>query len=447
MSGFLRAMTRNILMKKQIILTTLFSSIFVVNITNALELSCKPDFSIRTRYCNFLNKDLDDNRDENLDYLDLKAKWGLKINTGSPFYIRYKAQFGNLPISGSGYDEFSTSAVETTNLYLGYKSEEFSIKTGILSVSSPLKAAIDDEAMGVSIKSDLFDVRLNGFYGKLKKDGDDIINPFSSDSYNADTNLYSLSGKIKLSDKSSLKLWELYLSDKSNLNYEYVSSWTGAMFSQSFGQLNFEYGLVLNKGEVTATSKTPLNAYYSLLKLNYEIEKKSSIFCKLHMTSGNDQNSNEINQFQVIEGNGNIDTGLGVLFGGSPFSQQSYFSSNSVALSEDNLSSGTLNYNDPGLLLMEFGGRMQFNGLPLWSEIVFGYARTIQEINNSNLIGFEFDLHNRYKIDKSLNFDLSFGYFLAGDAFEQTYIMNHSSIAGLGMDPVFKIDAALKLKI
>jgi len=110
------------------------------------------------------------------------------------------------------------------------------------------------------------------------------------------------------------------------------------------------------------------------------------------------------------------------------------------------LSSGVINYNDPGLFLVEVGGRMKFKDIPLQSELVFGCARTVKEINNGYLLGVELDFHNKFKISDSINFYLSFGYLLVGEAFEQVYLMNNSSIAGVGMDPVFKIDAKFEFK-
>jgi hypothetical protein len=214
---------------------------------------------------------------------------------------------------------------------------------------------------------------------------------------------------------------------------------------KKFRRFSGNYGFIYNFGAATYL-KIPISAYYSHLKLELETTKKTKLYSRFNLSSGTDGSSDTINQFQVVNGEGNLETGLGLLFGGSSFSNQSYFSNESLSIVEDGLSSGNFAFSDPGLFIYELGFEIDVNQLLDTTEFVLGGANTGELFDGegyfTSLIGWEMDIHNTVKFTDDLKLNLSFSYLIAGNSFNAVYELNTGD--SLTLDTSFKTDCSIK---
>ena len=211
-----------------------------------------------------------------------------------------------------------------------------------------------------------------------------------------------------------------------------------------------EAGYTYNWGEVD-TYSMPLSASFTHLKLEYEPDKRKRFFTRFNLTSGSDGSLDSTGQFQTLDGEGTLDTGLGLLFGGSPYSGQAYFDDECLSIVEDNLSDGEISFYDPGLLIYEFGFSYDFGKiipLDLESEFVLGGANTGDLFDGKgffySLIGWEADIHNRIEFSDYLEFAFSLAYLVPGNSFNAVYELNHDDETLDLESTAFKADCQLK---
>ncbi|OHD53432.1 MAG: hypothetical protein A2Y33_15030 [Spirochaetes bacterium GWF1_51_8] len=433
------------------------SLLFVfLTVSAVFAFDVKFDGEFRTRFYGFMNKDLDFTRNADFWSLDTRIRIGAEFEATSVFSLYYQLEVGNLPWGeaplggGQGADKWN---LETKNMYLLYDDIFLKGKLGIIGFKTPLESEIDDDLMGLklSFRQPLFDIDV--LYSKLFNGTNESISNvnedndyFETESWNA-THLYYVNGQLKLDFLDANVYFMRVVDDR--FAYKYSLNWIGTYEQLNLDPLKVEAGFSFNFGNVSQNSTNiPLAAFHLYAKAEMKILPFLEIFGRFNMTTGNDTNTGNIEQFQVLNNNGNFRTDLGILFGGSPFNQQAYFNSKVVtADTRKNLTRGAVRFDDPGLMVIEVGAKLKFDEIGLETMLVGGFANTVVAVgtNNVNLLGIEFDLHNRLKLDKDVAFCLSMAVLLPGMALTPVYNMNHSTII-LGSDIAFKIDGMIELK-
>lgn len=386
------------------------------------------DGDLRGQGALFNNYDMDyETRTLNLE-ADTRARLSLDISNSSPFSLHSLLEIGNVDLDSF---EFSELGPELREMYLGYDGFMLKGKIGIIDIKTPGGLVYEDDNVGFQLKFTFNNWDLRAFYVSptLLDDSLKVAEEMSDISH-----LLYVGGSFE--KLAEWDIWAMGLYDNSDDDFHYFSAWTGLEVKKKLDKLTLKGGATYNFGSVTQL-KIPLSAYYGHLEAEYRPEKNWSIFTRYNLTSGNNGSNDNLNQFQVVEGEGHLNTSLGLLFGGGAFSSQSYFSSESISIVDDNLSSGDIVFNDPGLFTYEFGTTCKFKDLPfpVTTELVLGGAHTGELFSREgffySLFGWEVDVHNKIEITKDLDLFLSFAYLLPGNSFKGIYELNGGDILDL----------------
>lgn len=431
----------------------------------------KAEFSgeLRNRFAYFINRDLYSPRSADYGIIDLRGRLGLKLSSkDDTFYLKYIMEVGNIswgePAFGTalGTDGFN---VETKNLYIGYKKNSLYGKVGLFHFSTPLGAEIDNDLAGIKLGYDGKLIHAEALYSLASAGANTNLNDnpsfFELDpSDNAD--MYYVMGGLHLTNtalKEKLSVWYLRYTDK-NWGDTRALNYLGAYNELKLGVLSIDAGAVYNMGYVSITSNSNVNvgSLHAYAKAELELPQIAKVFVRVNMTTGNGGNNTNwtsIGQFQTIKGRGKLDTDLSILFGGSSFNQQSYFSSwIPTSNNKKNLTQGGYHNNDYGLFILEGGISHEFKSIGWTPKVVFGMATIMTPLTTTNstrpfALGYELDFHNRFKLSKNTTLRLTAAGMLPGAAlmyiFDDTY--PGITIASLGSDMAIKIDGMLEIEI
>jgi len=436
------------------VLHTLCLLLIMAGSISALDVKFDGDF--RTRFYSFINKDMDFTRNADYWSVDSRLRLGIELEVTPTFTVYYKLEVGNLPWGelavggGLGADKWN---LETKNMYLDYKDVFWHGKLGIFGFKTPLGSELDDDLMGLKITftQPIFEIDVmvsklfNGTNNSISNVNDDN-DYFEVESW-TDTYLYFVNGQIKLAPINAQVYFMRVVDDR--FAFKYSLNWIGTYDTLKIDPLKIDLGFSYNMGTVDNLGTTiGVSAFHLYGKAEFEFFNFLKIFARVNMTTGNDTNQNGIEQYQVVGNHGNFKSDLGILFGGGPFSQQSYFDYRVVSAdSRKNLTRGAIRFDDPGLFVIEFGAEANIKDIGLQSKFVAGIAQTTVAVgtNNATLLGIEFDLHNRFKLDKNVYFFLSGAILIPGTALTPVYNMNHSTI-NLGTDMAFKVDGKIEIE-
>ncbi|MDC7233796.1 MAG: hypothetical protein PQJ58_11230 [Spirochaetales bacterium] len=398
---------------------------------------------IRTRSAYLNNYDMDYETADGSIAWDARGRLGLKVTWDSPFYVNSLLEWGNVEFTQEDLSFGDVLDLEMKELYLGFQENSFKMKAGIIDINTPGNYVYDSDEWGLQGKYDFDFLKLKTFYSaaNLTEGNNESTQPLEY----MDHLFYLGVNQDTLLD---LDLWSMfYHGDTEELTYN--SCWLGFETAGQINDFSIEAVYTYNFGKVV-TYALPLSAHFTRIKLKLEPNKRNTIFTRFNMTSGSDGSLDTLGQFQTLDGEGNLDTGLGLLFGGSPYSSQAYFDDESLSIVSNNLSDGVISYNDPGLLIYELGYRYEFKHimpLDLETEFILGAANTGDLFRGDgyfySLIGLVADIHNSLQLSDGLEFDLSLSYLLAGNAFNAVYELNTGETLSLE-DSSMKIDCQLK---
>ncbi|MDC7227713.1 MAG: hypothetical protein PQJ61_13195 [Spirochaetales bacterium] len=407
------------------------------------------DGDIRTRFAYENNWDLDYDTSDGAAAADIRVRFNLDVTTPIPLYLFYKLEWGNISLDEDFRDEdnfLETIKLETRQLGAGYEFSIYDIKAGLIATDSPSDTVINEDNFGFKINADTDYAGIKSFYS-MPNLVDAYFNFIeSSDDLNQ---LFFISAESEDYLDSEFRLWTIFLDGNDSDSFTYNPCWLGFEFENENEYFELKSRFIYNGGIVTLNSinyTIPISAFYTNMELSIEPFEDTVIFTRYNLTSSFDSDTSSVNQFQVVDGEGSLDTGLGLLFGGSSYGSEACFSNESVSLIEDNLSSGDIVMDAPGLFVYEFGVSQDFNFIPLSSDLIIGGANTGGLFSGdgyfSSLLGLEIDLHNTIDIldDLSLNFSLC--YLFPGNAFEDVFERNNDSIE-VGWDTSFKTDFKL----
>ena len=423
---------------------------------SASALDVKFDGNFRTRFYAFVNKDLDFTRNADYWSLDSRLRLGITLDITPTFSVYYQLEVGNIPWGelavggGLGADKWN---LETKNMYMDYKDVFWRGKLGIFGFKTPLESELDDDLMGIklSFNQPLFSIDV--LFSKLYNGTNDSISNINDDndyfeveSWNS-TYLYFVNGQLKLDPVNAQVYYMRVVDDR--FAYKYSLNWIGTYNTLKLDPFKLDLGFSLNMGAVVNLGTSiGVSAYHLYGKAEFEFFGFLKVFVRVNMTSGNDTNHDMIEQFQVAGNHGNFKTDLGILFGGGPFTQQSYFDYRIVTADpRKNLTRGAIRFDDPGLFVIEFGAEANIKEIGLKSTLVAGIAQTAVSVgtNSVTLLGIEFDLHNRFKLDKNVYLYLSGALLLPGTALTPVYNISHPTII-LGSDIAFKLDGKFEIE-
>lgn len=371
---------------------------------------------------------------------DMKGELSIEISNDSPFYFNSLFEVGNIELDDDlVFKDFTE--LEVKELYFGFDSGLIDSKVGIIDIKTPGGYVYSGEDTGMQLKIDFDSFKLKTFYTLPNLVEEDLEVLDDMDNLNK---LFYLG--IEKDTSYKYDIWAMFLDDNSQDDYDYFSGWIGWEGQKEFDRLDTDFGLTYNFGKVTEDETDyDISAFYLHGKAEYQTSETLSLFTRLNVTSGDNEMTDAVNQFQVIDGN--LDTSLSLLFGGSPYSSISYFSDESLSIYSDNLSNGDITLSDPGLIIYEAGINFKPENISLESQFVIGGASTstADGISDSNFIGVEFDLHNKYKINDTFSVALSLAYFIPGDALAYVYYTNEGEI--LDDDNTFKLDCSFTVKL
>lgn len=404
---------------------------------------------VRTRFAYENNPDLDYDTSDGSVAADFRALFNFKLKTSVPLYFYINLELGNIALNEELFttDNFLENIeLETKDLYVGFDFWMFDIKTGLIVTESPSNIVIDEDNAGIKVKANFDVAKIKAFYS-LSNLVDGYFNFIENEE--GLNQLFFLGAETDNYLNSNFNVWGMVLDGNDHDSFSYIPFWTGIEFKNENSLFNIENRFIYNGGWVSLNSNDftfPISALYTNMKISIEPIKDSIVFSRFNLTSSFESETAMVNQFQVINGNGNLDTGLGLLFGGSSYGSESYFDNNSVSLVEDNLSSGDIVLDDPGLFIYELGISKKFVPFPITSDLIWGGANTAALFSGdgyfSSLLGLEIDLHNKFKITDAFTVSLSFCLLFPGNAFEENYLRNNSEFI-IGWDTSFKTDFKL----
>lgn len=398
------------------------------------------DGEVRNRFAFFNNYDMDYDTSDGKVADDLRARLALEVTSDSPFYYMLMLELGNIQFDAD-LKAIDFVSLELKEIYAGYDSSFIDGKLGLIDVKTAGGAVYDDDSFGIQVKADFDFLQAKSFF-TMPELVDETLT-FVDGLENLNYLFYLGVQQEKFID---VDLWGMFLWDNSPEDYYYYYCiWTGIELEKKMGMFSGDFGFTYNFGAATYL-QIPIYAYYSHLTLEMEPTRKTKVYTRFNLSSGSDGSDDTINQFQVVNGEGNLETGLGLLFGGSSFDNQSYFSSESLSIVEDGLSSDDFVFEDPGLFIYEVGFRLEFDQIPLETEFVLGGANTGELFNGdgyfTSLIGWEFDIHNTIKFSKDLKLNISTAYLIAGNSFNGCYELNTGET--LELDTSFMMDCSIK---
>lgn len=458
-------------------LAALFAVLGAVK-TYAVDVSF--DGELRTRFCYMMNKDGDFTRSGDFWLWDARGKLGAKIDVNNGFYGYYLLQMGNIIFgdTNTGGAQGATRVNLTTrNLFIGYKSDLLKAKVGIYDFETPLGGEIDDQVPGIDFKFGLAGFRVEAMYAKLYSllsNTNSIIDidQFEVKDWHSTHLFYVLGGyELALPSLPFTNNVEAYYMRLNDFRFDYTThlNWMSLYDSFDMGMVKVEGGVSLNTGSVIVDSNTtiPVAAMYAKAKVEVNLFDIVDVFARFHYATGNAAgDTNTIRQYQTVGAKGDFDSDLGILFGGSPYYQQSYFDSKYIGLdTRRNLTQGSIqilnSYNtnlgfypqyDPGLVVIEGGVQKKFDSIGLRTKLVFGLGMTANPLyvvadgatNTVRTLGYELDLNNKLKLAKGTYLTVNAAMLLHGDALRSIYSLNTKVL--IGSDPTFKFDAEVKME-
>ncbi len=399
---------------------------------------------LRSRMAWLSNPDLDYGTSDSEGALDMRGRLKMNVSGDSPFYFRTLLQLGDLELSDDSLELGDFTNLEMKELYLGFKGSRLKLKVGIIDLNTPGSYVYDSDELGIQVKYDFFDiVTARAFYS-----AEDLTDGSNESPQPGEYMDHLLFMGLEQDHLLDLDLWTMYYHGATQ-DFLFNSWWIGVEGKKKFNKLKVEAGYTYNFGEVESYL-IPLSAYFSHLELKYRTDKSKSFFTRFNLTSGCDGYLDSTGQFQTLDGEGNLETDLGLLFGGSPYDSMAYYDNECLSIVEDNLNDGEISFYDPGLFVYEFGFSYDFGSLidlDLESVIVIGGANTGDLFEGGyfySLIAWEADIHNRIEFSDNLEFALSLAYLVPGNSFNAVYELNHDDEMLNLESSSFKADCQLK---
>jgi hypothetical protein len=396
---------------------------------------------LRNRSSYWVNPDLDTDTEDNEFSSDVRGRLELEITGDSALYGKTLLEWGNIELT----DELTKDdllELELRELYIGLKYYGLKIKAGAIDLNTPGGYVYDSDEWGIQIKYDFDFLEAKLFYTPI-----DLTEGSNESLEPAEYMDHLVFLGLKQDYYLDLDLWGMYYHGATE-DFTFNSYWFGTEGEKEIDDFTIKAGYTYNGGNVV-TYNIPLSSYYTHLSAKYEPDKIKTFFTRFNLTGGSDGSLDSTGQFQSPDGEGNLDTDLGLLFGGSPYSSQAYFDSESLSIVSDNLCEGDISFYDPGLFIYETGISLDLKKvlpLDLETELVMGGANTGDLFSGDgyfdSLIGWETDIHNKLQITKDLEFTLSFSYLLPGNAFNAVYELNYDDT--LELDTSFKADCQMK---
>ncbi|MDC7222112.1 MAG: hypothetical protein PQJ60_00155 [Spirochaetales bacterium] len=376
---------------------------------------------------------------------DVRGRLKLKVTGQSPLYFKGMLEWGNVEIS----DDLSAEDLwdlEMRELYLGFKKSSWKVKAGIIDLETPGGYVYDSNEWGLQVKYDFssIDLDIKMFYSAA-----DLTEGTNESQMPAEymDHLVFLGVHQEEYGDLDLDLWGMFYHGDTE-EFVFNSYWFGTEGTKEISDFTVQAGYTCNLGNVV-TYSIPLASHFSHLTVEYEQDKSKTLFSRFNLVTGSDGSLDSTGQFQNPDGEGNLDTGLGLLFGGSPYGSQAYFDNESLSIVSDNLCEGDISFYDPGLFVYETGMEVDFSQwlpLDLETQFVLGGANTGDLFDGEgyfySLIGWEGDIHNKIEFSDHLEFALSLCYLIPGNSFNAVYELNYDDI--LDLDTSFKADCQIK---
>ncbi|MDC7220292.1 MAG: hypothetical protein PQJ59_10145 [Spirochaetales bacterium] len=400
---------------------------------NILGLDFDLGGDLRSRSAYWINPDLDKESSDSEFSSDIRGRLELKVTRDSPFYGKALLEWGNIEWTDSpGSEEWLD--LEFREFYVGFKNDKLKVKAGAIDLNTPGGYVYDSDEWGFQVKYDFSLLEAKLFYtpADLTEGSNDSMEPGEY----MDHLIFLGVTQDKYLD---LDIWGMFYHGATE-EFTFNSFWFGTEGEKEIEDFTLSGGYTYNVGNVV-TYDIPLSSYYTHFSLEYEGDKRKTLFSRFNLTGGSEGSLDSTGQFQNPDGEGNLDTDLALLFGGGPYSSQSYFDKESLSIVSDNLCEGDISFYDPGLFTYETGFEWDLKKiLPLDMETTFvlGGANTGDLLRDGyfdSLIGWEGDIHNKIEITDDLEFNLSFAYLLPGNAFNAVYELNYDDT--LELDTAF----------
>lgn len=349
----------------------------MASFTSEIDIDISGETRIRTEY--YLETD-----DINTD---IRSQISLKITVGNGFYQKTKLELGNIDLNPSlTINDFYE--IETKKFYLGYKSDLFKGKIGIIDVETS-GFIYSGEDLGIQLKVKLEDIDFKGFYTlqNIVDDTWDVLEDFSNLNH-----LIYLSTEFEGYSDSDISFWMSYFKDNDEADYSYNLLWLGAELEKKYNLLVGRAGIIYNIGEVITNNIIPINSWMLYADVKMSIDKRSELVTRFNFFV-NSESTGTINQFQTVDGDGEINSELSLL--------------TEQVLDMDNLSTNDLVYNNSSLFFYEIGMKKQLKNIPLEYVIAIGGVS-----EGNSVIGFEMDFNNKIELLKNLDLNINTAYLL-----------------------------------
>ncbi len=321
---------------------------------------------------------------------DIRSRLSLKIGEEHGFYQKTDLELGNIDLNSDLIiNDFYE--IETKELYLGYKTDLIKGKIGIIDVDTQ-GSIYSGEDLGLQVKVKSENIDFKGFYTlqNIVSDTWEVLEDFSELNHLA----YLSAEYIGIPD-NNISLWMSYFEDNDEKDYFYYSLWIGSEFKKEYKKFHGKVGFTYNLGEVTS-HRIPISSWLLNTELKLSIDNSFEFVTRFNLI-GNSDDTRVINQYQTVDGDGEINSELSLL--------------TEVVLNMDNLSTNDLVYDNSSLFFYEIGYKKQFKDIPLESVIVLGGVS-----EGEFVIGIEMDLNNKLEILKNLDLNINTAYLLqAGD--------------------------------
>lgn len=319
--------------------------------------------------------------------IDLRSQLSLKISGDSGFYQKTALELGNIDLD-SNLTVSSFYEIETKELFFGYKSDFIKGKLGIIELDT-IGSIYSGEDLGLQIKVNTEFMDFKGFYTlqNIVSDTWDFLDDFRNLNH-----LIYLSAEYEEIPDTDLSALVSYFVDQDK---SYNSYWIGSEIIKEYEQLELKAGIIYNGGSVISNNSS-ISSWLLYTDLELELDKSSEISTRFNFL-GNINDSGTINQFQFVDGDGDINSNLSLLV--------------EQVLDMDNLSTNDALYINSTIFFYEIEYSREFNSIPLNSVITLGGVS-----EGEYIIGLEVDIDNKFELLENLNLNLDMAYLLkSGD--------------------------------